>query len=134
MTGQIRSRRAEGYVDAAVTVLIVSFVLIVMVNLVSLVVAHQNMKTLADQITEYAAINGTTDIEAYIEEQKERYGFDFTCDFSGSQWIDGTENVQLGSSIVCTVNRDVGFLGFGKVFHGLSISASSSMLSQVYWK
>lgn len=134
MVERVRSRRAEGYVDVAVTVLIVAFVLIVMVNLVSLIVTHQNMKVLADQIAEYAAVNGSTDVEDYIEEQKKRYGFDFTCDFSGSQWIDGSENVQLGSSIVCTVNRDIGFLGFGKVFHSLSISASSSALSQVYWK
>lgn len=129
-----KSQKGEGYVDVAVTVLIVSFILIFLVNIVSLIVAHQNTKVLANQIADFAALNGTTDVEDYIETQKERYGFDFICDFSGSQWIDGTENVQLGNSIVCTVIRDIGFLGFGKKFHQVTISASSSTLSQVYWK
>ena len=52
----LKQKRAEGYIDVAVTVMIVAFVLIFAVNLVSLVALHQNVKTIADQLTEYASI------------------------------------------------------------------------------
>lgn len=49
----IMNKKGEGYVDVAVTILIVSFVLIFSVNMVSLVALNQNIKTAADRIAEY---------------------------------------------------------------------------------
>ena len=42
----LKQKHAESYVDVAVTVMIVAFVLIFAVNLVSLVALHQNVKTI----------------------------------------------------------------------------------------
>ena len=52
MMTKLRNKRAEGYIDVAITVMIVAFVLIFTVNIVSLVALNQNMKTIADQLVE----------------------------------------------------------------------------------
>ena len=60
-----KSRFGEGYVDVAVTILIVAFVLVFAVNVVSLVALNQNIKTAADQLTDYAAMKGTVSVDEY---------------------------------------------------------------------
>ncbi len=130
----LKNKRGEGYIDVAITVMIVAFVLVFMVNIVSLVALNQNIKTAADQIAEYASMNGTTDIDAFVAEQREKLGVDFYCSFSGSQTIDSSGKVQLGDSIVCTLTHDISFMGFGGEIHFTTVTASATGLSQVYWK
>ena len=59
------NKKGETYIDVAITVMIVAFVLVFAVNMVSLVALNQNMKTMADQIIDYATLNGTTDVGLY---------------------------------------------------------------------
>ncbi len=87
------NKRAEGYIDVAVTIMIFAFALIFIVNIVSLVALNQNMKTAADQIAEYASMNGTTNIDEYVNEQREKIGVQFTCTFDGSENFDGSGRV-----------------------------------------
>lgn len=130
----LRSKRAEGYIDVAVTIMLVAFVLVFAVNMVSLVALNQNVKTIADQLVEYAAQQGTTSISAYASELREKTGIPFSYSFSESVLFDSSGKVQLGDKIVCKVTYDVGFLGFGEATHAVTINASSSGISRVYWK
>ena len=54
----LKSKKAEGYIDVAVTIMLVAFVLVFAVNMVSLVALNQNVKTVADQLVDYAAQQG----------------------------------------------------------------------------
>lgn len=114
--------------------MIFAFALIFIVNIVSLVALNQNMKTAADQIAEYASMNGTTDIDEYVNEQREKIGVQFTCTFDGSESFDGSGRVQLGDKIRCTLTYRLSFMGFGDAIHLATISASGSGISEVYWK
>ena len=67
----LKKKNGEGYIDVAVTILIIAFALVFMTNMVSLVALNQNIKTAADQIAEYASYNGTVNIDAYVNEQRE---------------------------------------------------------------
>lgn len=127
-------KRGEGYVDVAVTVLIVSFVLLFAVNMVSLVALNQNVKTAADRIAEYASQQGTTDIDSYVQELSDKMGIAFVCSFDGSQLYDASGKVQLGDEIQCTLTYSLNFLGFGEAIHGVNIKASATGISRVYWK
>ena len=82
----LNNKSGEGYVDVAVTVMIVAFVL----------------------------------------------DFGYSCD--GSQLYDATGKVQLGDRIICTVTYQLRMPGFGDFVLPISLKASSSGLSQVYWK
>ena len=130
----LKRKNGEGYIDVAVTVMIVAFVLVFAVSMVSLVALNQNVKTVADQLTEYASVNGTTEVGSYADDLKETTGIDFTYSFAGSTTIDSSGRVQLGEQIVCTVTFRNSMIGFGSVIHPVELRASASGLSRVYWK
>ena len=89
----LNNKSGEGYVDVAVTVMIVAFVLVFSVNVVSLVALNQNIKTAADQLTDYAAMKGTVSVDEYARELKEKIGVDFSYSFDGSETLDSTGKV-----------------------------------------
>ena len=130
----LRSKKAEGYIDVAVTIMLVAFVLVFAVNMVSLVALNQNVKTIADQLVDYAAQQGTTNISAYAFELREKTGIEFSYSFADSVLFDSTGKVQLGDKIICNVSYNVGFMGFGEATHAVTINASASGISRVYWK
>ena len=74
----MKNKKGEGYIDVAITIMIVAFVLVFVVNVVSLVALNQNLKTVSDQLVEYASQHGTTAIDTYAESLAEKTGRDFT--------------------------------------------------------
>ena len=133
MMKKLFNKKGETYIDVAITVMIVAFVLVFSVNMVSLVALNQNVKTMADQIVDYATVNGTTDIGDYINDLKAKTGIDFSYSFSGTTYFSG-QKVQLGDIIECKITYRVSILGFGETVLPITINASSSGISQVYWK
>jgi hypothetical protein len=127
------NRKGETYVDVAVLIMIVAFVLIFSVNMISVVVLAQNLKTMADQIADYATAQGTTDVDSYVSDLKEKSGIDFACSFSGTQYLSG-QKVQLGDEIEVRLTHRVSILGFGNSIFPVTIRAASGGISQVYWK
>ena len=130
----IRNRKGEGYIDVAITILMVSFVLVFVVNVVSLVALSQNLKTVSDQLVEYASQHGTVAVGAYADELSEKTGIDFEYSFDGSVLYDSSGKVQLGDVIQCTVTYNTSFLGFGNAVHSIPMRADASGISRVYWK
>ena len=128
------SKRGEGYIDIAVTILVVAFLLVFFINAASLIALNQNVKTIADHLTDYASLHGTTDIGDYAAELYEQTGIDFSCDFSESRTLDAQGRVQLGEPVVCTVTVRTSFLGFGDFVFPITVRATSRGMSQVYWK
>lgn len=128
------SKRGEGYIDIAVTILVVAFLLVFFINAASLIALNQNVKTIADHLTDYASLHGTTDIGDYAAELYEQTGIDFSCDFSESRTLDAQGRVQLGEPVVCTVMVRTSFLGFGDFVFPITVKATSRGMSQVYWK
>ena len=133
MMKKLFNSKGETYIDVAITVMIVAFVLVFSVNMVSLVALNQNVKTMADQIVDYATVQGTTDIGEYINDLKAKTGIDFSYSFSGTTYFSG-QKVQLGDVIQCELTYRISMLGFGEVVFPIMINASSSGISQVYWK
>ena len=130
---KIFNQKGETYIDVAVTILIVAFVLVFSVNMVSLVALSQNMKTMADQIADYATAQGSTDIGSYVSDLQEKSGVDFECSFSGTEYLNG-KKVQLGDLIEVHLTYRVSILGFGNSIFPVTIRAASGGISQVYWK
>ena len=133
MMKKIFNKKGETYIDVAITVMIVAFVLVFSVNMVSLVALNQNVKTMADQIVDYATVQGTTDIGSYINDLRDKTGIDFSYSFSGTDYHTG-QKVQLGDVIEVRLTYRVSILGFGEAIFPVTIKASASGISQVYWK
>ena len=134
MMKKIFNKKGETYIDVAITVMLVAFVLLFAVNMVSMVALNQNMMTIADQLVDYASVNGTTDVIDFANDLRRKTGINFSYSFSGSVTLNSTEKVQLGEKIICTVSYRLNMMGFGDRAHSVEINASSSGLSQVYWK
>lgn len=128
-----KNNRGESYVDVAITVMIVAFVLVFSVNIVSIVALNQNVKIMSDQIIDYATRNGTTDIGDYVNTLRENSGIDFACSFAGTDYLSG-QKVQLGDVIRCKLTYRVSILGFGDAVFPVTVQADSQGISQVYWK
>lgn len=73
--------------------MIVAFVLVFAVNVVSLVALNQNLKTVSDQLTDYATLNGTVAVDSYAAELKKQTGIEFGYSFDGSQLYDANGKV-----------------------------------------
>ena len=123
----------ETYIDVAIMVMIVAFVLVFSVNIVSLVALNQNMKTMADQIVDYATVQGTTDVGDFVNDLRDKTGIDFSYSFSGTDYHSG-QQVQLGDVIEVRLTYRVSILGFGEAVFPVTINASASGISQVYWR
>ena len=134
MLKTLKNKKAEGYIDTAVSVMILAFVLIFSVSVISVVVLNQNMKAIADQIVDYATFKGTTAIDSYIEGIKTERGLSFTHSFAGTEWYKSDGRVQLGDEIVCELTYNISILGFGEFVFPITVQTSSSGISQVYWK
>ena len=133
MMKKLFNKKGETYIDVAITVMIVAFVLVFSVNMVSLVALNQNMKTMADQIADYATVQGTTNVGDYVNNLRDKSGVDFSCSFSGTDYHNG-QKVQLGDVIQVKLTYRTGILGFGEAIFPVTINASASGISQVYWK
>ena len=128
-----KNNRGESYVDVAITVMIVAFILVFSVNIVSIVALNQNVKIMSDQIIDYATRNGTTDIGDYMNTLRENSGIDFTCSFAETDYLSG-QKVQLGDVIRCKLTYRVSIFGFGDAVFPVTVQADSQGISQVYWK
>ena len=133
MIKKFLNKKGETYIDVAITVMIVAFVLVFAVNMVSIVALNQNMKTMADQIIDYATMNGTTDINDYVETLRTKTGIGFSCSFVGTDYLTG-QKVQLGDIIECRLTYSVSIIGFGESVFPVTVTASAHGVSQVYWK
>ena len=133
MMKKLFNKKGETYIDVAITVMIVAFVLVFSVNMVSLVALNQNMKTMADQIADYATVQGTTDVGDFVNDLRDKTGIDFSYSFSGTDYHNG-QKVQLGDVIQVKLTYRTSFLGFGEAIFPVTINASASGISQVYWK
>ena len=121
----LNNKSGEGYVDVAVTVMIVAFVLVFAVNVVSLVALNQNLKTVSDQLTDYATLNGTVAVDSYAAELKKQTGIDFGYSFDGVSYTMQTAKYSLatGSSVPSPIS-------FGCPASGILFSPSASRRRQ----
>ena len=133
---QLSNKNAEGYIDVAVTVLVVSFLLILTVSIFGAVSQKQDLKYMCSELVEMATTTGKVG-----DEVQERYealcaekGITPTVIFETVYFDADCEKVQLGEVISCTLTVDTGLPGFGDKFFAFSMTATASGLSQIYWK
>lgn len=56
---ELRAKRAEGYVDVAVAVLVVSFLLVLLVSVFGLVSKKQDLRYMASELIDAATVSGS---------------------------------------------------------------------------
>ena len=130
------NKRAEGYVDVAVAVLVISFLLILLVSVFGVIHQKQTLNQMAEQIVEIASINGCVDDEVMerYEQLCEQTGLTPTMTFEATYFDEDTGKVQLGDIITCTLTMDTSLIGFGGDLFPIDMTVTASGVSQVYWR
>ena len=130
------NKRAEGYVDVAVAVLVISFLLILLVSVFGMIHQKQTLNQMAEQIVEIASINGCVDNEVMerYEQLCEQTGLTPTMTFEATYFDEDTGKVQLGEIISCTLTMDTSLIGFGGELFPINMTVTASGVSQVYWR
>ncbi len=136
----LSDRRAEAtYLGTVVSGLAVMLFVALAVNVFFLLMLKQNLNRLCDELIAEAAASGGVpeDIGSRVEELSLEQGLDpdsVVYSFEGSEFIGGSGRVQLGGIIRLTVSCGTTVAGSGVFAIPLSVSASASGISEVYWK
>ena len=130
------NKRGEGYFDIVVTVLVIAFVLVFAISIFGIVTAKQDLKYMCSELVECAAENGgvTSAVETRFRELCEETGIAPDVQFSAIFYDSASGKVQLGDTITCTLTYDASLPGFGDFIIPLTVGATESGLSRVYWK
>ena len=130
------NKRAEGYVDVAVAVLVISFLLILLVSVFGVMHQKQTLNQMCEQIVEIASINGCVDNEVMerYEQLCEQTGLTPTMTFEATYFDEDTGKVQLGDIISCTLTMETSLIGFGGELFPIDMTVTVSGVSQVYWR
>ena len=130
------NKRAEGYVDVAVAVLVISFLLILLVSVFGVIHQKQTLNQMCEQIVEIASINGCVDDEVMerYEQLCEQTGLTPAMTFEATYFDEDTGKVQLGDVISCTLTMETSLIGFGGELFPIDMTVTASGVSQVYWR
>ena len=133
---QLSNKNAEGYIDVAVTVLVVSFLLILTVSVFGAVSQKQDLKYMCSELVEMATTTGKIgdEVQERYETLCEETGMNPTVSFSTVYFDGDSGKVQLGEVISCTLTVESGLPGFGGELFAFTMTATESGLSQIYWK
>lgn len=132
----IKNKKAEGYVDIAVAVLIISFLLMLLISVFGIIHQKQTLNQMAEQMVEIASINGCVDgaVMERFEELCRHSGLEPTITFEAEYFDEDTGKVQLRDVISCTLTMEGSLLGFGSEIFPIDMTVTASGVSQVYWR
>ena len=136
MKKNLLSRKAEGYIDICVGIIVLLSVLVLTLNIYSFLTLKQDMDEITEQLIEAATTNGCfgaefNDRAAALKEQF----FDFDVAVSADSWYNASyKRVQLGKTMKVTIFVHTKLIGVGVVEIPITATSTRSGLSQHYWK
>lgn len=132
----LKNKRAEGYIDVAVTVLVIALVIALIFSIWSMVTLKQDMTYIAGELLEAATVSGRIgpEVEARFAELCSEVGFTPTVRYSATYFDASSGKVQLGDVITVTLTTEMVLPGFGGFELPFDVSVTKSGLSKMYWK
>ena len=134
----IRDRTGEGYVDVAITVLIVFTLMASLMALFPVFTTQQALNNTARQLARMAEVTGSAqDAEAVISDLSVLQPDSIAWD---TQWKDAlARTIQLKTPFAVTISKQVPIVIFRPALSSpieihITISASAQGVSEVYWK
>lgn len=126
------------YMDVLLVFFVSILIISILIGVVPVFMQKQKMDYVTREVLKEAEINGNTELDVY------NY-YDFLIDqvglepksisFDGTNYIDGTKNIQINDAIVLTIKSDFSFFS-GWVGNGIDVELVSVMTgrSGVYYK
>ena len=132
----IQNKKAEGYIDVCVGVVVFTMVLVIAINISSFITLKVEMDHIAEELIEAATYSGSFDdrFDNCCDNLKEDY-FAFDVSYGADAYFNATyERVQLGQRMWVTVSHRTYVEGLGIFKIPVTVSVTRSGLSEKYWK
>ena len=136
MLKAIRNKKAEGYIDTCVGVVVFVIVLVIAINIFSFITLKEEMDQIAEELIEAATYSGSFDtrFDQCCADMQDDY-FGFHVDYGADFYFNSTyERVQLGERMWVTVSVQTYVRGLGVFKIPVTVSVTRSGLSEKYWK
>lgn len=126
----ILNRQGEGYIDVCIIVLVAIMVIALMMTVIPVLIAKNQLDNFADELAREAEIVGCIGSETSARESvlRERSGLSPTVTWSRS----GKIQLNQEFTVTCTLVQNIGFGEFGSF--PVTLTAKASGKSEVYWK
>ena len=136
MIKALKNRKAEGYIDVAIAVLVIVFLLVLALSVFKLVTLKQDMKYMCEELVKTATLNGKVgdEVDERFEELCAETGVRPRLTITATYFNATTKTVQLGDTITVKLTYDTSLAGLGDFELPFEVSGSSSGLSRIYWK
>ena len=135
MLKAIKSKKAESYIDVAVSLVAIMMVIVLALNVFSFLTLKMDMDYFAREMVKVATVSGSTDasyVKPRYDELVAEVGFAPSYTWKATYY--SGKKVQYGNSIQVTISYPATIVGFGVIKIPLTLTATYSGLSQQYWK
>lgn len=132
----LKNKRGEGYIDVAVAVLVIVFLLIFSVSIFSKIAVRQDLDYMCKELVEIATTTGKVgnEVNERYEQLCEEIGFRPTMTINADYYNSSDKTVQLGDVITVKLTYSTSLFGFGGSVMPFDVSVKESGLSRIYWK
>lgn len=132
----LSSRKAEGYIDMCVGVVVFVMILVIAINIFSFITLKVEMDQIAEDLIESATYSGEFDTDFWNADMynlDEYYYYDI--DYGADEYFnEAYRRVQLGTRMWVTISKDTYVKGLGIFKIPVTVSVTRSGLSERYWK
>ena len=132
----IQNKKAEGYIDVCVGVVVFTMVLVIAINIFSFITLKVEMDHIAEELIEAATYSGSFDdrFDNCCDNLQGDY-LAFDVSYGADAYFNATyERVQLGDRMWVTVSVRTYVRGLGVFKIPVTVSVTRSGLSEKYWK
>lgn len=132
----IKNKKAEGYIDICVGVIVFVMILVIAINIFSFITLKIEMDQIAEELIEAATYSGCfgDDFWGRDSDMLDEYYY-YDIDYGADEYFNSTyQRVQLGEKMWVTVSKDTYVKGLGVFKIPVTVSVTRSGLSEKYWK
>jgi len=133
----VKDKSGSSYLEMVIGVLVFSLALAFIIKAVPVLILKNQLNTFAGNISRIISVEGI--YNSTVQDKIEEYRIateigEVTVSLDGTNFISGTEKIQLNDLIVVTVTTeyDMGFSNFGSF--PITLSNTAKARSEAYWK
>ena len=132
----MRSRRGEGYIDTAVSVVVFVMILVVAINFFSFITLKQEMDQIAEELIETATYSGSFEGDFWSRDSEllNQYYYYGVYTSAEKYYNSSYRRVQLGDTMTVKIDVQTYLKGLGVFKIPVTVSVTRSGISEKYWK
>lgn len=132
----MRSKRGEGYIDTAISVVVFVMILVVAINIFSFIALKQEMDQIAEELIESATYAGSFEGEFWNRDSEllSQYYYYGISTSAEKYFNSGYGRVQLGDTMTVKIDVTTHLKGLGIFKIPVTVSVTRSGISEKYWK